>query len=78
MQFHFTAPLASWAHHFLEEWHLRRTDAGTDVTRTISLFPKGLLGWLVLWPISLMMKQAFSKQLAELRRLERGAATNKG
>lgn len=64
----FGRPLSMLAEGFVEEWRFQPTDTGSVVTRSIRMTPTGLFGWLLLWPISLMMKQAFARQLAGLAR----------
>lgn len=57
----FSAPLAHLASHFIETWSFSQTDHGTRITRTMILYPKGLAGWIMLVPISRLMKKAFEK-----------------
>lgn len=62
MQFQeFDSPLKNLATHFTEKWSFRNTANGTEVTRTMTMYPKGLLGWLMLIPISKLMRRAFKK-----------------
>jgi hypothetical protein len=58
----FSAPLNNLASHFIETWTFTPTDRGTDIIRAMSMYPKNILGWLMLLPISQMMKKAFEKQ----------------
>ena len=60
-------PLKYLATHFIEEWLFVKTPDGTDVTRSMSMYPRGLAGWLVLLPIAQLMKKAFEKNMVLLR-----------
>ncbi|MEI7848148.1 MAG: SRPBCC family protein [Chloroflexota bacterium] len=55
----FDSPLKYLATHFIEAWNFRKIETGTEVTRTMSMFPTGMVGWLMLIPISQLMKKAF-------------------
>jgi hypothetical protein len=57
----FNSPLQHLATHFIETWEFNQSSAGTDLTRRMTLYPKGLLGWFMLIPISKLMKKAFEK-----------------
>ena len=61
----FGAPLKHIATHFIETWEFRPAPGGTDATRDMRFYPRGLLGWLALLPISRLMKKAFEANLAE-------------
>jgi hypothetical protein len=61
----FESPLRNLATHFLETWEFRPSEAGTKVTRRMAMYPKGLPGWLLLLPISRLMKKAFEKNLTQ-------------
>ncbi len=69
----FDSPLRRFATHFLEAWEFRETADGTEVTRTMTLYPKNALGRLMLVPISKLMKKALEKHLAETTRHPRRA-----
>jgi hypothetical protein len=60
----FSAPLKNLATHFVESWEFNHTAEGTDMSRSMTLFPKGILGWFMLMPISRLMKKAFEKNAA--------------
>jgi hypothetical protein len=62
----FGLPLKNFATHFIETWEFRKSGDGTDLTRTMTLYPKGLFGWCMLAPISLLMKKSFEKNLSQL------------
>ena len=62
----FEPPLKHLATHFLETWRFQKSASGTDVSRSMAMYPKGLLGWLLLLPISSLMKKAFEKNLVRL------------
>jgi hypothetical protein len=68
----FQPPLSHFADHFLVTWEFKRSGAGTEVTRRMSLVPSGLPGALLLPPISLLMKKSLEKNLARLGRRESG------
>ena len=58
----FDSPVQHFATHFLEAWEFRPAAGGTRVTRRMTMFPRGLFGWLMLLPISRLMKKAFEAQ----------------
>lgn len=57
----FSAPLKYLASHFVEEWQFHRLGTVTELTRSMTFHPKGLFGWLMLIPISRLMKKAFEQ-----------------
>lgn len=59
----FSPPLNGLATHFVENWHFRPTANGTQVTRTMALYPKNLMGGLMLRLIAPLMKEAFEQHL---------------
>ncbi len=65
----FNSPLRSLATHFIEAWEFRKSPNGTEASRIMTMYPKGLFGWLILIPISKLMKKAFEENLRQ---------TNKG
>ena len=62
----FSPPLKHLATHFIETWEFRMSNSGTELTRTMSMHPKGLVGWLMLMPISRLMKKAFELNAEQL------------
>jgi hypothetical protein len=64
----FDSPLKNLATHFVETWQFSRSASGTDMSRTMTMYPKGLLGWVMLVPISRLMKKAFEKNSIQLNR----------
>jgi hypothetical protein len=62
----FDSPLKHLASHFIETWTFHPVSGGTEVTRAMSMYPKGVLGWLMLKPISRLMKKAFEVNVAQL------------
>jgi hypothetical protein len=62
----FSPPVKSLATLFLEEWQLERQGNGTLVTRTLTLAPKNALTRPLLWFISIFLKRAIDRQLAEM------------
>ena len=61
----FNPPLQYLAAHFIETWEFRKSPNGTEAARIMTMYPKGLLGWLMLIPISTLMKKAFEKNLRQ-------------
>lgn len=57
----FDSSLKYLATHFVETWEFLESADGTEVTRKMTMHPKGLIGWLMLVPISRLMKKAFEK-----------------
>jgi hypothetical protein len=64
----FNSPLQHLATHFVETWEFSQSANGTEVARTMTMYPKSTLGWLMLLPISRLMKKAFEKHLVQLDR----------
>ena len=64
----FQAPLKNIATHFIEAWEFQKTGTGTQVTRRMTMYPKGLPGWFMLAPISILMKKSFEKNMLQLSR----------
>lgn len=62
----FESPLKHLATHFLEVWAFRETTDGTEVTRSMTMYPKGIAGRIMLIPISKLMKKALEKQLRQM------------
>jgi hypothetical protein len=58
----FSPPLWNLAEKFTEEWSFSTGTDGTHITRKMSMYPKGALGFLFLLPISRLMKKAFMIQ----------------
>jgi hypothetical protein len=61
----FSSPLQHLATHFIETWEFRKSANGTEMSRTMSMVPKGIFGWLMLIPISKLMKKSFEKNLIQ-------------
>ena len=61
----FNSPLQNLATHFIETWEFRKSTNGTEASRIMTMYPKGLFGWLMLIPISKLMKKAFEKNLRQ-------------
>lgn len=57
----FDSALKNLASHFIETWEYTPVADGTQMTRRMILYPIGLAGWLMLLPISIVMKKAFEK-----------------
>jgi hypothetical protein len=62
----FNSPIQHLATHFVETWEFSQSAHGTEVARTITLYPKNTLGWLMLLPISRLMTKALEKHLVQL------------
>ena len=62
----FNSRLQYLATHFVEAWEFSRSANGTNVSRTMTMYPKGMFGWLMLMPISQLMKKAFERNLIQL------------
>ena len=61
----FDSPLKHLATHFVETWEFRKSANGTEMSRTMTMVPKGIFGWFMLLPISRLMKKAFEKNLIQ-------------
>jgi hypothetical protein len=61
----FDSPLRRLATHFIETWEFRKSATGTDATRFMRMYPKGLFARLILIPISGLMRKAFEAQLRQ-------------
>lgn len=61
----FNSPLQNLATHFIETWEFRKSSDGTEVSRIMAMYPRGLFGWFMLIPISKLMKKAFEKNLRQ-------------
>lgn len=62
----FTPPLRNLAAHFIETWEFRTSPAGTEIIRRMSMHSKNWLGWLMLLPISRLMKKAFEQNANQM------------
>jgi hypothetical protein len=62
----FSPPLQHLATHFIETWEFRKSADGTEMSRSMRMFPKGIFGWLMLVPISQLMKKAFEKNALQM------------
>lgn len=58
----FKSPVRRLATGFLETWTFAPSHDGLKIRREMAMYPKGILGWLMLRMISRMMRQAFVKQ----------------
>jgi hypothetical protein len=61
----FNSPLQNLATHFIEAWEFRKLPDGTEASRIMTMYPKGLLGWLILVPFSKLMKKAFERNVRQ-------------
>ena len=61
----FDSPLRNLATHFIETWEFRKSSEGTEASRIMTMYPRGILGWLMLIPISRLMKKAFEENLRQ-------------
>lgn len=62
----FTAPVKYLATQFIEVWKFKKSDNGTEITRIMTMYPKGFLARLLLLPISRLMKKALEQNLCDL------------
>ena len=62
----FSAPLSNLATHFIERWQFSESNGGTDIVRSMTMYPKGIAGQLMLIPISKMMKKALEQNSKEM------------
>jgi hypothetical protein len=62
----FTPPLSRLATDFLEEWRFAESGDGTEVTRRLDLYPRSALARPALWLISLLMRRAIARHLAQM------------
>jgi len=62
----FNSPLKNFATHFIEEWNFLAKDEGTEIERSMKMYPKHVMAWLILKPISILMKKALEKNLMQL------------
>jgi len=82
----FQPPLQHLAEQFIETWSFQPTlddvystqkkaqlscVPNIEVTRAMDLYPKNWLGWLILLPVSRLMKKAFLQNLQSLINAER-------
>jgi hypothetical protein len=63
----FSAPLARLATWFEETWDFERSDNTTKVTRSFKLHAKSALTRPLLWVISIFLKNAIARHLAQMR-----------
>ena len=62
----FDSPLKKLATHFIETWSFSKSARGTEMSQAMTMYPKGLFGWLMLMPISQLMKKSFEKEAVRL------------
>jgi len=63
----FNSPLKNLASHFIEAWEFRKLPDGMEVSRKMAMYPRNLFGWLMLIPISRLMKKSFEKNLSQTK-----------
>jgi hypothetical protein len=63
----FSPPLSRLATRFEETWEFKRTEKGTNVTRSFHLEAKSFLARLLLRVISFFLKRAIARHLREMR-----------
>ena len=62
----FNSPLKNLATHFIETWEFRKSPTSrTEASRIMSMYPKGIFGWLMLMPISKLMKKEFEENFRQ-------------
>ena len=62
----FSPPLKHLASHFIETWSFSTSGNKTEAARSMAMYPKNFVGWLVLKPISRLMKKAFEENSQQL------------
>ena len=63
----FSAPVCYIADHFDEFWEFTVVEEGTHITRSMELYARSFFTRPLLWLISLWLRRAIAKHLAELR-----------
>ncbi|AMV20749.1 SRPBCC family protein [Planctomyces sp. SH-PL14] len=63
----FSPPLSRLATRFEEAWTFERVAVGTRVVRSFTLHPRSAAARPVLWLISLLLRRAIARNLAEIR-----------
>ena len=69
----FTPPLSRLATKLEEAWEFERLGDGTRVVRSLGIYPKSPIARPVLWLISLLLRQAISRHLRQMREKPGGA-----
>ena len=64
----FNSPLKKFASHFIETWNFSSSGSGTEIKRTMTLYPKSFAGRLILLPVSRLLKKAIGENLKQLSR----------
>ena len=64
----FTLPLSRLASHFTEAWQFEERAGGTEVVRRLEMHPRSALARPALWAISLLMRRAIARHLAQMAR----------
>ncbi|HMP02789.1 MAG TPA: SRPBCC family protein [Gemmatales bacterium] len=62
----FSRPMSWLAHGFEERWDFQADPAGTQVTRTFALHPRGLVSRPWLWLISRLLRRAIQRHLEQM------------
>ena len=62
----FNSPLKYFASHFIEGWNFVASAHRTEIRRIVKIYPKNIFGFILLRPISLLMKKALVKNLEQL------------
>ena len=63
----FSAPLSRLATRFDETWNFEQSDSGTIVIRSFKLYAKSSVTRPLLWVISVFLKKAIARHLAQMR-----------
>jgi hypothetical protein len=63
----FSPPVSRLATRFEETWDFEPIRGGTKVVRSFRLFAKSFLTWPLLWLISILLKKAIARHLAQMR-----------
>jgi hypothetical protein len=68
LQLHeFSPPLSWFSDRFVEEWDLAVSQGGTQVQRTVSLYPRSALTRMPLLAISLLLRRAVARHLHQMK-----------
>jgi hypothetical protein len=62
-----TPPVSRLATSFEETWEFEPDSGGTKVIRSFRLHAKSVLTWPLLWVVSILLKKAIARHLAQMR-----------
>lgn len=64
--YEFSSPVKYFSEKFLEEWSFAKHNGKTRVKRSMIMYPTGILGGMIIKPVSILMKKALKKNLEQL------------